>query len=476
MRKIFWLPLLLSVMPLWAQKNLLPAAGRAASWKPSVPMVRGETWGKPMAAGRILSAPEIQISLGLFPPVGMTSDTQLLLPVSEKAKTLLPQNSWTSRGFKLKPLSGTQATQLQNELRRRFQERQNILLKQKNQAVKQQINELWKNVPFKIEGWALMYEVYRPLEQNTWFALQNNKMILQASQKMLEKLHWLEQRPLQGKNELEALSGDDLIARLAEQLADEKMIFLGEEHYFPNIHHAVECLLLSLQQLNPQRKIVLFTEFVDLPSGSLPPGKTWQTYYRQAPANQQLPIKKEELDNRDRVDYAPNLFKKLWQHNIEIYPLEDRELHQTLMQAQGTELQGAASLLAVALRNKSWARTLEAKMKEIRQTDPDALFVVYAGMGHTSWIIPSSLPKFFATENPAVVEISSEFTSDWNTLYPVWTENSPYLASYSEYSLFFWVGKESRLLAKQTGFDYALVVPFNKTDPAPYERYDSFEE
>ena len=115
-------------------------------------------------------------------------------------------------------------------------------------------------------------------------------------------------------------------------------------------------------------------------------------------------------------------------------------------------------------------------MKEIRQTDPDALFVVYAGMGHTSWIIPSSLPKFFVPENPAVVEISSEFTSDWNTLYPVWTENSPYLASYSEYSLFFWVGKESRLLAKQTGFDYALVVPFNKTDPAPYERYDSFEE
>ena len=126
---------------------------------------------------------------------------------------------------------------------------------------------------------------------------------------------------------------------------------------------------------------------------------------------------------------------------------------------QGPLYQAETSLLALSLRNKTWARVMESKMAEIRKTDPDALFVVYAGMAHTSWLIPSSIPKFFAPENPAVVELAITFPSDLNALYTLWDQDWPFFNVRFEPSLHYWKGEEAHKLGQYTGFDYMLVVP-----------------
>ena len=95
-------------------------------------------------------------------------------------------------------------------------------------------------------------------------------------------------------------------------------------------------------------------------------------------------------------------------------------------------------------------------MAQIRKTDPDALFVVYAGMAHTSWIMPYALPKFFAKEKTSVVEFSVGEPSEINTLCGVWDREHPY---FRKQALFYWQGREARLLGRQTGFDYALILP-----------------
>lgn len=106
---------------------------------------------------------------------------------------------------------------------------------------------------------------------------------------------------------------------------------------------------------------------------------------------------------------------------------------------------------------------MESKMRQIRKTDPDTLFVVYAGLGHTSWVYPYSLPKFFANENPAVVALSYVFPIGDEVLSGVWKESfSFYDMRFHFPTIHYWRGPDARELAKQTGFDYAWVLPWAK--------------
>ena len=141
---------------------------------------------------------------------------------------------------------------------------------------------------------------------------------------------------------------------------------------------------------------------------------------------------------------------------MEVYPLEDMTQFKLLWVESNGKL---GALLSMIERNRTWARILENKMADIRQTDPDALFIVYAGQGHTSWLMPYSLPKFFANEHPAVVELSLDGPQTFTSLFTVWGKDDPFFDFLSTPALYYWTGADKRALARNSGFDYNLVIP-----------------
>ena len=56
----------------------------------------------------------------------------------------------------------------------------------------------------------------------------------------------------------------------------------------------------------------------------------------------------------------------------------------------------------------------------------------------------------------AVVEITVSYPSGLNTLDVVWDLEHPF---FNTKGLSYWTGPDAKLLGRQTGFDYALVVP-----------------
>ncbi len=324
-------------------------------------------------------------------------------------------------------------------------------LEKEMMSVQNEISLILRQNKHFMGHWKL-HEVFTPMKISSEFALRNNKTILFFLRKFFEKVAWLNALPSQGKNELGAALSADVVQNLAQRLSNENLIMLGEFHYFEEVFHTVDALMDELKRQNPNRRIVLFTEFIGLrvDAGI---GSTAEEYYRPIT---DAPRKLLETEVTLRVPYARGLFESLLKKQIEIYPLEDFRQQKMLWQEEHF---GKPALLSIILRDRLWARLIRAKMAEIRQTDPDALFVVYAGQGHTSWLMPYALPKFFADESPAVVEITPGRMFRFNTLYPVWGADAPVFAKHTTPTLYYWKGNSAELFGKQTGFDYALVVP-----------------
>lgn len=330
-------------------------------------------------------------------------------------------------------------------------------LEEKNQALLDKIEQLWEaNVELSaFSTW------YPPLYRPNRFSIQNNRIVLSGAGNFLKKVEWLKAQPGQGQNALNQNTSSDMMAVLAEKLSAEKLVFLGEAHFLAQIQQSVGELLWEIKKQNPNRRIVLLTEFFPLPAApAARQGASYFSYYRQ-PKGGELQSLSPDL-SQVKLYYAENLFSFLLKKKFEIYPLEDISQCNLLIRAQGIcpDMRGATSMLAVAERNKSWARIIETKMAEIRKTDPDALFIVYAGMMHTSWIIPYAMPKFFASENPVVVEFTWRESLSLNTLGAVWTIKHPFFRFYEPNSLFYWTGAQARQFGRQTGFDYAVRLWF----------------
>ena len=300
--------------------------------------------------------------------------------------------------------------------------------------------------------------ILRPIPTYSPFASKHNKLLLAALKNFVHKTQWMNAYPNKGHDALQKISSKHAISELAARLQKENLVILGEFHYLTEVQEAMAELVLTLKRQNPQRRVVVFTEFVDLPdtTAKVEKEENFFTYYRRAADFPLAPLRPSDLQAPQKIDYAPNLFAALLKENFEIYPLEDRKLCRLANQEQPVLLLSETSAKYTSARNKSWARTMEQKMAEIRQTDPDALFVVYAGIAHTSWLMPYALPKFFENENRAVVEMTQEEPSDLNTLEVVWNKKHPF---FKRKALFFWDDPHAELFARQTGFDYALVVP-----------------
>ena len=440
--------LLCCACPVFAQKGLLPAA-KAAFSKPAVGTVLGQASRQAVVGGvaaRLPKVPAVQRSGDVGKNFSRhLSKTADLIKITPGQKFTIPPKP--QEHFDVDKIIKKAGVVNEPVLR--------------NANTLKEINQLWAEHERFLDNW-MFDNVYRPMEEPTAFAYRNNQIVLQATRRLFAKMKWLENLRGQARNALQTFYGKDVVKELADKLSGEKLILVGENHYVADMQRAVGQLLLALKDQNPHRRVVLFTEFMDLPAGKpRQPAPELETYFRRIRAQDLTPVSEEDVYNPavNPAGYAKDLFAVLAEEKIEIYPLEDRPLEQLVQQAESHLNGPETSALGLSLRNKAWARTIEVKMAEIRQTDPDALFVVYAGKAHTSWVIPYAVPKFFANAHPAVVELALGDPADLNTLFSVWTDEDPFFKLCEQPTLHYWEGPLAGRLGQAAGFDYMLVLP-----------------
>ena len=277
------------------------------------------------------------------------------------------------------------------------------------------------------------------------------------------KLAWIHKQPNLGKNLLKGIDGLEINYRFYQKLAETDLVFVGEIH--GNLPPRVEFanLIKEFKTLHPNRKVVVFAEAAYLKPAAGESVFPYQ-YYRRGAEGVEPPIDFAEKTNpnarlmADETLKFNEMFSTLSNAGVEIYPVEDAVIAQK-ESAQGT----ISTVNGLAERNKGFARTMQAQMDKIRLENPNALFIYYGGMAHTSWAMPVSLPKFFAKENPLVVELVEEKDADatFSVLPAVWQQGHPAFTKTGSKRLFLWNGNAAQAAAwgQTSGFDCRLIIP-----------------
>ncbi len=164
-------------------------------------------------------------------------------------------------------------------------------------------------------------------------------------------------------------------------------LFIGEVHREENIRQSVRRFLTLLRQERPDQEIILMTEF-------LVDDIVWTPQLDQAA----IPYYIKE--------YAP-IWETAAANNIKVMGLEKMEM----ISAHVGRLWGPkngpdrdfvlfpGSMEGVVIRNQTWVETL----KKCREQHPNALIIVYAGVGHVRYNLPYSLSKLMNEKNMFVV-------------------------------------------------------------------------
>ena len=176
-------------------------------------------------------------------------------------------------------------------------------------------------------------------------------------------------------------------------------LFVGEVHRFPEIQEAMHRLLTLLREQQPDRQIILLTEF-------LPKDFVWEG---NIPAN-----------FKGFSDYAvAGFFNKnkleLWKYarelnipSVGLEPIQSclsAELHPLfLLDNRFTKREKISlneSLSGMKYRNKNFVGVLQS----VREKFPDALFVVYTGSAHVEYNAFDSVSSHFKPEKTFVLDI-----------------------------------------------------------------------
>ena len=210
-----------------------------------------------------------------------------------------------------------------------------------------------------------------------YLVARNNRLFVQEIRRM--KQIWAqidENLPRLQTEATNTQQPDEPISWLAEILPPTTtQFFIGEAHGYPEIYQFVAQLTHQLRTHQPNREIILFTEF-------LPENFKW-------------------TGHRPNITQVPEIFHKyfsIWdqarQANIQVVGLElpnavDDYCKVRYLNAQGTlDKQSVwSSLEGVRLRNERWQKTLAA----YRAQHPNALFVIYTGADHSMYNRPFTL-------------------------------------------------------------------------------------
>ena len=235
--------------------------------------------------------------------------------------------------------------------------------------------------------------------------------LLQQNKEMQRALvaHWLERDAyaysrkgeLQKNVQVEPVQGK--IDYLNYIPYDARLVLLGEVHEINWMAQNVEEALMQFKRAHPDKNIYYASEFVDAP-----------------PVPELYILKKEkEVDQLvvKRPYYRP-LTKRLLAAGVWVVGLENPALSRELLRTRYTSFQQtplAWKTIApsgMQERNQYWAQII----RRIYAQDPDAVVFIHAGMGHTDYNQPFSLPLLLKEFKPFVVEYSSFGIGDFNTL------------------------------------------------------------
>lgn len=164
-----------------------------------------------------------------------------------------------------------------------------------------------------------------------------------------------------------------------------KNLFIGEIHNYSEIPQAIADCLAPLRARFAARKIFLFTEF-------LPEGYHWN------PSD--LPNIPKNLEIHSPV------WKAAQEQQMEVIGLEPdfvlknkTFVYYTNRDNEKAERSIWGTLEGVRIRNERWNKLLAA----YREKNPDALFIIYTGAGHSLYNLPFSLAQTPAGGAPYVV-------------------------------------------------------------------------
>ncbi len=231
---------------------------------------------------------------------------------------------------------------------------------------------------------AELYPAQTFLENNKqtgqYLAARNNRLFVQEMRRMKGVWAQIEANLSRLKQEAAATQQpQNQVQWLAQQIPPQTtQLFIGESHGYPEIHQFVAQLARQLRAQQPDRPIILLTEF-------LPENFVW-THPAQA-------------------THLPSVLYKyftIWEQALEqqvsVIGLEHPSAVNDHCKVRFLNQKGIltkqtvwASLEGVRLRNERWKKTLQA----YRANYPNALFIIYTGADHVMYNRPFTL-----AENP----------------------------------------------------------------------------
>lgn len=209
-----------------------------------------------------------------------------------------------------------------------------------------------------------------------YLAARNNRLFLQEIRRM-EKV-WAqidENLPRLRQEAAATIQPKNQMSWLAAQIPDQTtQLFIGEAHGYSEIHQSIVQLIYQLQMKHPERKMILFTEF-------LPENLIWNEH----PDISQLPTIFHKYFT---------IWDQLAQIKVPVIGLELTSVMNSNCAVRYATHQGTltkqtvwASIEGVRLRNERWKKILAA----YRAQFPDTLFIIYTGADHSMYNRPFTL-------------------------------------------------------------------------------------
>lgn len=292
-----------------------------------------------------------------------------------------------------------------------------------------------KMFPWLYKEEPLFKELSLEGKQN-YFLVNNNRLIkrlLMERALLAEQIAYFRPELLKGRKSLPAIPPGRLMASLIEE--DVSQIYIGEFHRLFAVQHSVLEFLRALRERFPKRKIVVLSEFLI----------------------QDVPVSVQLASMWKAEGSYVAIFSGASKMGMPLYGLEPfglvNEGKEEVVLAPAAGLQKEESPFSIwlspegmRLRNKAWAQ----KIREVRQENPNALFVVYAGAAHLAYNEIYGLPNLFPEEKSFVGFFYPNDRNNWD-----WIDFFGGKAFAKASFLHF----EEKNLAKLAGFNVRIKVP-----------------
>lgn len=214
-------------------------------------------------------------------------------------------------------------------------------------------------------------------QMGKYLAARNNRLLLQEIRRMQQVWAQIDENlPRLRKEAAETEQPENQITWLADSIPERTtQLFIGERHDHSEIHQFVVELVQELRTRQPDRQILLFTEF-------LPENLKWTKRYERT------------LMVREELSQFFPIWNQIVQAQVPVIGLELPQAINDTCSVRYLRADGFldkqtvwASLEAVRLRNERWQKTLAT----YRAQYPDALFIIYTGADHSLYNRPFTL-------------------------------------------------------------------------------------